>query len=331
MRRRAFIAIEALAFAAALVLRPVEAPAQQPSLPVIGFLSSASAEPLRAQLAAFLGALKELGYQEDQNVRIEYRWADDRYDRLPALAAELVRLQPAVIVASGGPAPALAAKAATTSIPIVFTASSDPVESGLVERMSQPGGNVTGIGALTSELDAKRLELLHELAPAAAAIGMLINPNRPNADGQQRDAQAAARALGRELVILRAGAAPELDAAFATIAAKRIGGLLIGADPFFNSQRVLLVGLVTRHAVPTVYPWREFIGEGGFISFGPNLAEAYRAAGGYVGKILKGAKPASLPVLQPTKFELVINLKTAKALGLTVPPALLARADEVIE
>ena len=323
MKRRQFIA--ALGGAAAW---PVVAQAQQP-VPVIGFLASAS-RPV-AWLAGFHSGLKESGYAEGQNVAIEYVSADDRYDRLPALAGELVRHQVAVIVASGGPASAVAAKDATATIPIVFTAVSDPVKSGLVASMNRPGANVTGVAALTIELDAKRLELLRELVPAARVIAALVNPNRPDVDVQLNGMQVAAQSIGQELRILKAGTEREVDAAFEQQSDRRFDAMLVGADPFFRSRSTQLLALLARSHTPAIFAQREFVSAGGLLSYGASLSDAYRQAGVYVGRILKGERPANLPVVQPTKFELAINLKTAKALGLTVPPSLLARADEVIE
>jgi putative ABC transport system substrate-binding protein len=300
-------------------------------MPVIGFLGSASPEPNAHLVALFRDGLRESGYVEGRNVMVEYRWAENRYDRLPELAAELVRQQVAVIVASGGPVAPLAARAATATIPIVFTATSDPVKLGLVASVNRPGGNVTGTSALTVELDGKRLELLRELAPTAGLIGALVNPNRPDVEAQSRDVQEAARTLGQRISILNAGGEAEIDAAFASVARQRIGALLVGADPLFQSRRTQLVALAAHHAVPTLYQNREFMAAGGLASYGANIGFGYRQAGIYAGQILKGAKPAELPVVLPTKFDLVINLVTAKALGLTIPPMLLARADEVIE
>ena len=325
MKRREFIL--ALGGAAAW---PLAARAQR-QLPVIGMLNSGTAEPRRDQIEWFQRGLKEAGFVPGENVTIVKRGADDHYDRLPALAAELVRQQVAVIATVGGPVTALAAKAATATIPIVFAAVSDPVKSGLVASLNRPGGNVTGNAGLTIELDGKRLEILGELAPGAKLVGALINPNRPGVEVQEQDLLAAARTAGRELVLLRVGDSRELDAAFVTLAERKVTALVVGADAFFNNNRQQIVVLAARHAMAAIYQWREFPAEGGLMSYGPNLSEGYRLSGLYVGRILKGEKPADLPVIQPSKFEMVINLKTARAIGLTVPPSLLTRADEVIE
>jgi ABC-type uncharacterized transport system substrate-binding protein len=300
-------------------------------MPVVGFLGSASEATSRHFVKAFLESLGEGGFVDNRNVRIEYRWADNQYDRLPALASELVTSAVAVIVASGGPVAALAAKAATSTIPIVFTATSDPVKLGLVASINRPGGNVTGSAMFTAELDPKRLELLRELAPTALVIGAFINPGRSDADEQSRNVQQAGRALGLQVIILSASSDRDIQAAFEGLAGQRIGALLIGADPFFASRREQLVALAARYGVPATYMTRDFVEAGGLASYGTNTADGYRQAGIYAGQILKGAKPADLPVMQPTKFELVINLRTSKALGLSVTREFLLRADDVIE
>jgi putative ABC transport system substrate-binding protein len=327
MRRREFITLLGGAAAA----WPVAAHGQQRAVPVIGILNSAPAGARAAQFAAFHQGLSEAGYVEGQNVTIEYRFADDYYDRLPSLAAELVRRPVAVLVATGGPVSALAAKAATPTIPIVFTAVADPVKSGLIASLNRPGGNVTGTAGLTSELDSKRLELLHQLVPPAGIIGVLANPNRPDVDTQLKDVQAAARVLGRQIEFLKTGTERDIDAVFETLQQRRITALLITADPFFASRGPQILSLAIRYSVATIEQRREFTEAGGLMSYGANIADSYFQAGLYTGRILKGEKPADLPVIQPTRFELVINLKTAKTLGLEIPPMLLVRADEVIE
>jgi ABC-type uncharacterized transport system substrate-binding protein len=328
IRRRKFLAT----LGGAAVAWPFAAPAQQPAMPVIGFLNAASPGPLRRQIAAFHEGLKESGYVEGQNVAVEYRWAEGQYDRLPALAADLVRRQVSVIVAGGGAPAVLAAKAATTTIPIVFTAGGDPIASGLVPSLNRPGGNITGVYHFATGLEAKRLGLLHEMVPKATTIAVLVNPKfRKEAESQLRDVQEAAASLDVQLVVVRANAESDFDAAFSTVVQQRSGALLVCASPFFNTRREQLVVLAARHALPTIYEWRDFADAGGLMSYGTSLADAYRQAGVYAGRILKGAKPADLPIVQATRFEFVINLSTAKALGLTVPDQLLARADEVIE
>ena len=324
LRRRDFLTL--LSGAA---VWPLAARAQQPSMPVIGFLSSRSAKDSALQVAAFRQALSEAGYVEGRTCTMEYRWADGQYDRLPGLVADLVDHQVAVIFA-GGPA-AHAARAATTSIPIVFVSGEDPIKYGLVASLNRPGSNITGVNTFNAVLGSKRFELLHEVVPNAVVMGLLANPNSPSGGSETRDTQAAARALGRNLMILNASAESEIDAAFATLVQQRVDALVVTGDPFFVSRRDKIVALAARHAVPTIYTQREFAAAGGLIGYGTNITDAYRQAGVYTGRILKGAKPADLPVVQPTKFELVINLKTAKALGLTFPPGLLAIADEVIE
>ena len=326
IRRREFMIL--LGGAAAW---PLAARAQQPALPVIGFLSSGSPNAYAPLLTAFLRGLNETDYVEHRNVGAEYRWAEGQADRLPALANELVARQVAVIVATGGNAPALAAKAATNTIPIVFTGGGDPVALGLVASLSRPGGNATGVSNISISIDPKRLEILRELVPRADKIACLRNPDNANADTQLREVQAAARTLRQEIFVVTASTVRELDSAFASIVQQRAGALLVMSDPFFTNIRDQLVALAAKHAMPAMYPFREFVSAGGLINYGPSVADGFRQAGVYTGKILKGEKPADLPVMLPTKFELVINLKTANALGLTVPPTLLARTDEVIE
>jgi putative ABC transport system substrate-binding protein len=310
---------------------PLAARAQQRAMPLIGFLASGSPGPTAPNVAAFRQGLSETGFVEGQNVAIEYRWAEGRYDRLPALAADLVGRKVDVMVAAGGPSPARAAKNATSTIPIVFTGVGDPIAEGLVASLARPGGNITGFSVLVVELVPKLLELLSELVPQARVIALLINPNNTAHEGIARDAQEAARTKGVQLLILRAGTESEIDAAFASLLKLQAGGLVIVGDPFFGGQIPQLVALTARDAVPAIYAWREFAAAGGLMSYGTSLTGAFRQLGIYAGKVLKGEKPADLPVEQPTKFELVVNLKTVKALGLTVPQTLLARADEVIE
>jgi putative ABC transport system substrate-binding protein len=305
--------------------------AQQKTVPVIGYLSGGSPGPFAADLAAFRQGLSETGYVEGQNMTIEYRWAEHHYDRLPALAADLVGRKVDLIMASGGLPVALAAKSATSTIPIVFAAVSDPVENGLVASLARPGGNLTGFSPFQYEMMPKRLELLTELVPQARVIALLVNPNDPRTEGFIRDMQEAARKKGVQLPILKASTESEIDAAFATLVQLQAGALVLGPDPFFQSRREQIVALASRHAVPAISPWREMAAAGGLISYGPSIAALMREAGIYAGRILKGEKPADLPVQRPTRFELVVNLKTANALALTVPPSILARADEVIE
>jgi ABC-type uncharacterized transport system substrate-binding protein len=327
LKRREFITL----LGGATAGWPLAARAQQPAMPVIGFLGSASAEPNAGFLAMFRSGLEETGYVEGQNVTIEYRWAENQYDRLPGLAADLVRRRVSVIVASGGPVTPTAAKAATSTIPIVFTATSDPMKLGLVASLGRPDGNVTGTSAFTVELDAKRMEVLREIVPAARVIGAFVNPTRTDADAQSRAVEDAARALSWEVRILNAASETDIDAAFASVLEQKISALVVGADPLFNSHRVKIVRLAERHVLPAIYMNREFVTAGGLASYGTNIGVGYRQAGIYAGQILKGARPADLPVVQPTKYELIINLKTAQALGLEISASLLARADEVIE
>src|SRR5438132_10249202 len=327
MRRR-----ELLLLLGGAVTAPRALSAQQKAMPVIGFLNGTSPGPVSPSLvAAFHQGLSETAYVEGQNVAIEYRHAEGRYDRLPALAADLVGRKVDLIAASGGPASALAAKSATSMIPIVFVSGDDAVAAGLVASLDRPSGNLTGVSFLDVEPMQKRLELLSELVPQSGVIALLVNPNNPNAERVMRDVQEAARAKGVQLPIQKASSESEIDAAFATLVQLKAGALVVGADAFFSSRREQLVALASRHAVPTIYEWREFPAAGGLISYGTSLTGVYRQLGLYAGKILKGAKPADLPVEQPTTFELVVDLNTANALGLTIPRSILALADEVIE
>jgi putative ABC transport system substrate-binding protein len=324
MRRRDFIAL----LGGVALSRPAAAQVQQ-GAPLIGFLHSGLPQVNSGVVEAFRQGLRETGYAENKNLKIEFRWAEDHNDRLPMLAAELVRRPVAVIAANS--IAAVAAKAATATIPIVFQSGIDPVVSGLVASLGHPGGNTTGVSFFASTLEVKKLELLHELLPEGAVIAVLVNPNNPQAETQANDLQAAAGTLRRPLTILKSGSEGDLDAAFVSLTQQGARGVIVIGDPLFNSRRKELIALAAHHAIPAIYSNRENVDEGGLISYGASLPEAYRQIGIYTGRILKGAKPADLPVLQPTKFEMVINLKTAKALGLALPPALLDRADKVIE
>jgi putative ABC transport system substrate-binding protein len=327
MRRREFITLIGGAAAA----WPLAARAQQPAMPVIGVLNGASPETTAANNDAFLQGLKETGYVENQSVAIENHFADFRNERLPALAADLVRHRVSVIYTFGGPAALIAAKAATKTIPIVFATGGDPVGLGLVASLNRPGGNVTGVSFLVNALGSKRLELLRDLVPTASAIGFMVDSTNSNSVPETKDIQDAAAALGRRLIIVKAGTEREIDAAFATLVQQQADALIVAAQVFFTSRQDQLLALAQRHALPAIYGNREFVAAGGLVSYGTSLADSHRLAGVYVGRILKGEKPADLPVMQSTKFELAINLKTAKALDLTVPQNLLVAADKVIE
>jgi putative tryptophan/tyrosine transport system substrate-binding protein len=310
---------------------PLAARAEQSPMPVIGFLNPSSADGWESRLRAFRQGLKDEGFVEGENVAVEYRWAENQFDRMPALAVELVHRKVAVIVTTGSPAAALAAKAATTTIPIVFAVPEDPVRSGLVASLARPGGNATGINFFSIELVAKRLEILREMVPATTRIAVLINPADAAAETMLKDVEAATRAMGLQIQVLKANTSHEIDAAFATFVRERPDALLVSGGPFLLSRRVQLALLAARYAIPASYGAREYVEIGGLMSYGANIADAYRQVGVYAGRILKGAKPAGLPVMQSTKFELVINAQAARVLGLDVPPTLLARTDEVIE
>jgi putative ABC transport system substrate-binding protein len=328
MRRREFIRL----LGGTVAAWPLAARAQQQAMPVIGFLSGLSSDGMTERLRAFRQGLKETGFVDGENVATEYRWAEGQFDRLPALAAELVRRQVAVIHATGGASSALAAKAATATIPIVFLVAEDPTRLGLVASLARPGGNATGINIFTVELVAKRLELLHELVPTANRVAVLVNPaDATNRETTARDVAAAARAMGMQIQILNASTSREIDAAFATFVRERTDALFVGTDAVFTSRRVQLANLAAHHSIPMTSSTREIAEAGGLMSYGSNIVDAYRQAGVYTGRILKGAKPADLPVVQSSRFELVINHQTARMLGITVPPSLLATADEVIE
>ena len=326
MRRREFISA-----LGSLAAWPLSAGAQQPTMRIVGYLNSTSPAAAAPFVAAFQAGLGEAGYAEGRNVRIEFRWAEGQYDRLPDLASDLVRRNVDVIATSGGDRSAIAAKSTTKTIPIISVIGGDPVADGLVTNLARPGGNLTGVSFLTTELMPKRLDLLAELVPNAKRVALLLNPSSPNVESVTRSMQAAAQTMGIELHILRASRANEIDSAFDVLAGLRIGALVVAADPFYNSRAQQLVELTSRHAVPAIYEWRGIVAAGGLISYGSSLTNVYRQVGIYVGKILNGERTTDLPILQPTKFELAVNLKTAKALGVTVPASMLVAADEVIE
>jgi putative ABC transport system substrate-binding protein len=326
MRRRKFVAF----LGGVLVAWPLAARGQQKAMPVIGVLSTGSPSDSVVSMNAFRQGLSEAGYVEGRNLAFEYRWAEGNYERLPAMAADLIGRKVDLIMASSPPA-AQAAKSATSTIPIVFRGGADPVGIGLVDSLAHPGGNLTGVSFVPDELASKRLELLSDLVPHAQVIALLVNPSNVTAERASRDVEDAARKKGLQLHVLKAGSDREIDTAFASLAQLHADALIVAADPFLSGRRERIVPLASRHAIPAIYAWREFASIGGLISYGSSLVAAYRLVGAYAAKVLKGAKPSDLPIEQPTKYELVINLKTAKALGLTVPPSLLARADEVIE
>ena len=326
MKRREFITL----LGGGAATWPLAVRAQQPALPVIGFLNGGSAAAQAASATAFRQGLSQTGHIENQNIKIEHRWAESQYDRLPGMAADLVRRKVTVIAATGTPA-ALAAKAATTVVPIVFETAGDPLRLGLVSTLNRPGHNTTGVTQLSSELVSKRLGLLHDMIPAATIIGLLLDPHDPRAEMQASDMRAASRALGLQVHLVNASTEGEIDSAFAKLAQQRAGALIVGTGEFFSKRSEQIVALAARHALPVIYQYRAFAVAGGLVTYGTSLTDSYRQAGVYAGRILKGEKPADLPVLQPTKFELVVNLKTAKTLGLEVPDRLLALVDEVIE
>jgi putative ABC transport system substrate-binding protein len=328
LRRREFIKIVA---GSAIGTLPLPSYAQQGAIPVVGFINAASAENFKRQVAAFLKGLAQNGYVDGQNVKVEYRWAEGQYDQMPSLIAELLGRQAAVISVTGSTAAAQAAMAATRTVPIVFVIGADPVKFGLVTSLNRPGGNVTGVSFLVNLLVTKQLGLLHELIPGATNFGFIVNPNNPNAESDTINARLAAEALNRKIVVVKARTREDIDHAFTLLTQERADALLISADPLFSGSRGQLAALAARHTLPTMFNSREFALAGGLLSYGPDQADAYREAGIYVGRILSGEKPSDLPVVQPTRFELLINIKTARSLGLNVPPLLLARADEVIE
>jgi ABC-type uncharacterized transport system substrate-binding protein len=330
MRRRAFITLIGGA-AAISILWPLAARAQQPTMPVVGYLGAQSPAAFASRVTAFRQGLGETGYVEGRNVAIEFRWAEGQHDRLPALAAELVARRVAVIVAPGGPPAAIAAKSVTTTIPIVFEMGADPIAMGLVTSLNRPGGNLTGVSSLNVEVTPKRLEILHEAIPTATVVAVLLNPTSPTADSQLRNLQEAARALGLQLHVLHASSARDFDAVFATLLQLRASGLVVASDTFFATHSEQLAAIALRHAVPAIHQSRDFTLAGGLMSYGGSFVESHRQAGVYTGRVLKGDKPADLPVQQVTKVELLINLKTAKALGVTFPLSLSGRADQVIE
>ena len=327
MRRREFITL----LGGGVAAWPLAARAQQPTMPLVGYLGGLSRDTFAPRLAAFHKGLSERGYVEGRNVEIEYRWANGQYDRLPELAADLVRRHVAVIAAMGGDAPAFAAKAASTTIPIVFAVTADPVKAGLVSSLNRPGGNITGVNFLLNTIAAKLFEVLNETVPKATTIGFLVNPSGPEAESAVSEVRLAAQVFGQQLLVVKATSEYEIDAAFATLAQQRVGALLVGNDVFFYSRREQIVALAARHGMPAIYNVREFVQAGGLMSYGTSVDDAQRQAGVYVGRILQGSKPGDLPIQQAVKVELALNLKTAKALGLDVPPSLLATADEVIE